>query len=161
VWPDGLHVVTSAGDRRGDGKRVAVIGYCEGCRRNTYVGEMEERACPACGRSLIGTKLETGRGRAIGANQSSFRDLNEKGTDPATRPRLSILCECGTSECAEPIEVDADDYTEVRSHPARFIVLKGHMVPEAETTVGSGDTWVVVEKLGEARDEAIAQAQAG
>lgn len=140
---------------------MAVIGYCEGCKRTTYVGELEERACPACGRSLTSTRLEPGRERLIGANQSRFRDLNEAEVEGETAPRLEISCECAAVDCDQPLDVLADAYSDVRSHPTRFFVAIGHQIPEAERVVDSTTGYLVVEKKGDARNEALAQADTG
>lgn len=139
---------------------MAVIGYCGGCRRSTYVGERDERTCPVCGRQLEATNLEPGRARVIAANESHFRELNEATTSPtAANESQSVVCECGATDCAQPLEISPGTYSEVRSHPARFVIAPGHEIPEAEQVIERSAQYLLVEKIGEARVEAIAQAE--
>lgn len=137
---------------------MAVIGFCDSCQRTTYVGDHEERACPSCGRTLSQTRLEPGRAKVIGLNESRFRSRNEDAAEADTIGSCPVVCECGVVGCAEPIGISTEAYNAVRAHPARFVVVRGHVIPEAETVVENGGDYVVVEKTGEARKHAVAEA---
>ena len=137
---------------------MAVIGYCETCRRNTYVGDHEERNCPGCGRALSATRLEPGRAKVIALNESRFRDQNEAFVDVQTLGDCPVVCECGVAGCSDPITIPAEAYEKVRAHPARFVVARSHVIPEAERVVERSGDYVVVEKIGEARKQAVAEA---
>jgi hypothetical protein len=59
---------------------------------------------------------------------------------------FSIICECGDDGCTERVELERARYEAVRSEPARFVVLRGHELPDTETIVDTGDDYFVVEK---------------
>ena len=88
----------------------------------------------------------------VAANQSVFRDINERLTawperrQAAATEALSFYCECGDERCFEHLWVTAPDYEAVRGHSARFIVTRGHVMPDAEDVVDEHDGYVVVEK---------------
>lgn len=56
----------------------------------------------------------------------------------------------------ESVLIRPFEYFAIRGHPRRFIVLPGHVVPEAERVVAEVDRHVVVEKSGVAGDLAEA-----
>jgi len=96
--------------------------------------------------------------RRIAENEALFRQINERieqGRWPgeADGP-LTLRCECARLGCNDMLELMPSRYEQVRSHPRRFIVLPGHEVPDAETVVERGPSYVVVEKLGEAGEMA-------
>ena len=84
-------------------------------------------------------------------NQSLFRAVNEKvrelneATVSVSRSFV-IACECADTLCVEMIEIAPDDYLAVREEPRRFVVRPGHVLPDVETVVAEGETYVVVEK---------------
>ena len=137
---------------------MAVIGFCESCGRTTYVGDQESRTCPGCERPLSATRLEPGRAKVIALNESRFRTLNESSVTGGGGG-CPVVCECGAAGCTAPVAISSEAYDAVRSHPARFVVAHGHVIPEAERVVDDSGDFVVVEKVGEARTEAVAQAR--
>ena len=98
------------------------------------------------------------RERRIAENEALFRVVNDEtnaveerfGGDDALR-RSEIVCECGTRDCRERIEITREEYEAVRVHPQRFIVRPAHDEPGAEVVVARTDRYSVVEKLGAAR----------
>jgi hypothetical protein len=90
-------------------------------------------------------------------NEEVFRSVNERieegaelhGRDVA----LPFHCECGRASCFETIDLMPDAYERVSAHGYRFIVLPGHEEPEIERVVETHDEWLVVEKVGEAREQ--------
>ena len=65
-----------------------------------------------------------------GANESWFRDLNERLEDRAvTRngsdERFEIVCECAREECTERIGISVPEYEGVRTGAKSFIVVSG------------------------------------
>ena len=85
-------------------------------------------------------------------NEAIFRAGNEaivKNT-PGSEPLLPLICECGTGDCLETIEVAPSEYGAVRSHPARFVLAVGHQ-DETELVVDEFDRYSVVEKTGAGR----------
>ena len=99
-----------------------------------------------------------GRQERIALNEVAFRKANEtlretfpdpedRGLDP-----YPFLCECGNRDCTRVIEVPLEVYAQVREHPARFLTLPGHAMPDAEVVVEETDGYEVVEKRGRAGD---------
>lgn len=94
-------------------------------------------------------------------NQAMFRAVNEHiralndafGTLTET---FTIACECFDVRCIEMIVIKPDAYEHVRSHPHRFAVRPGHLLAELENVVEETDTYMIVEKLRVAADEAEA-----
>ena len=66
-----------------------------------------------------------------------------------------FLCECSDPMCAERVVMTSAEYEYVRPDPTRFVVAKGHVLPEVESVVDRAKDHVVVEKEGEAADIAI------
>ena len=64
---------------------------------------------------------------------------------------LPFHCECSDSACLEQIDVAPAIYEAVLSERHQFIVVPGHEVPTIEEIVEDHSTFLVVEKIGEAR----------
>ena len=82
-------------------------------------------------------------------NEAFFREVNQEIdqlASQATVSDLQIVCECAKVDCLKIIEIDIDRYEEVRRHPRRFIVVKGHELPEIERVVAEDWSYYVVEK---------------
>lgn len=92
------------------------------------------------------------RASRVGRNEAAFREVNEqiKGLNQTLAPsnrRLGVVCECGESGCAQPLQVESSAYERVRSDPALFIVAAGHEKPDVEEVVDGGAGYIVVRKL--------------
>jgi hypothetical protein len=87
-------------------------------------------------------------------NEVVFRRVNEEvaglGEPPRPDQLGSFLCECADTACVERVEVTGAVYEAVRAHPRRFLVRPGHVHEELERVVEEHDTYVVVEKVGDA-----------
>jgi hypothetical protein len=98
--------------------------------------------------------------RRLALNEAIFRDVNERireisdtfGEKDAT---YDFLCECSDPGCTEKVVMTSAEYEYVRSDPTRFVVMKGHALPEVESVVDRARDHVVVEKEGAAADIAI------
>jgi hypothetical protein len=94
-------------------------------------------------------------------NEALFREANEAiltGVWPGEETkRVRFRCECGRPECNEMVELTVGEYEQVRRHPRRFVLVKGHEIPEIEAVVDSNPGGVVVQKFGTAGDEAEAR----
>jgi hypothetical protein len=90
----------------------------------------------------------------LAENESIFREVNEKlraSHWPGEEHRpLAFRCECGQLGCNRMIELGAEQYERVRSHPTWFVLAPDHDVPAMETVVESHPGYVVVEKRDEA-----------
>jgi hypothetical protein len=104
--------------------------------------------------------MEEAQERRLAMNEALFRDVNERireisdtfGQKDAT---YDFLCECSDPACAERVILTRAEYEYVRSDSTRFVVAKGHAVPEVETVVERAKDHVVVEKEGAAADIAV------
>jgi hypothetical protein len=89
-------------------------------------------------------------------NEARFRHLNEQTAEELERSSTvwsspaTFVCECGSADCAQTIELTLDQYRDVRESPVRFVVVPGHENLEVERIVVSNDAHFVVEKIGEA-----------
>ena len=97
----------------------------------------------------------------LALNEALFRDVNERireisdsftgGADET----YDFLCECSDAACTQRVVLTRAEYEDVRSDATRFVVAKGHVLPEIEAVVERAKDHVVVEKEGEAADLAI------
>ena len=93
------------------------------------------------------------RERRIGLNEALFREVNERLGELAqgfvhTPGKLDLICECGNVTCASRIEMDRDEYEQVRSDSATFAIVKGHEIPDVEEIVERRKAYDVVRKTG-------------
>ena len=108
---------------------------------------------------MSGPPIDKTEVRAAG-NQALFRDINERlagmEADGDATELGSWNCECADVTCLQQIELTLEEYEQVRSDPRRFFVIadERHVLPEVEVVVERNDRYWVVEKTGEAGDEA-------
>jgi hypothetical protein len=91
--------------------------------------------------------------RVIARNETIFRDVNEALRDghwPGENAPIAFRCECGELGCTKLIELRAEEYERIRSHPRRFLVSPGHEAPVAESVIETHAEYLVVQKRGEA-----------
>ena len=91
------------------------------------------------------------RRRRVADNEALFRSVNERVEElnepfATVTDVFSIVCECGNINCLERIEVDVASYEATRAESARFLILPGHEIPDAENVVERGNGYNVVEK---------------
>jgi hypothetical protein len=88
--------------------------------------------------------------RRVAANESIFRKVNdaiERGLWPGEDDSpVAFRCECASLQCNRLVELTPTAYEQVRANPRRFLLLRGHELPEVETVVESHDDYVVVQK---------------
>jgi hypothetical protein len=96
----------------------------------------------------------------LGANEAVFRKINEgieRGQWPGEEDApVRFRCECAQLGCTELIELSVNDYERVRENPLHFIVLPGHERPEVEIVIDSRPGYMVVQKIDQAGETAIA-----
>ncbi len=90
-------------------------------------------------------------------NEEAIRDVNlriEEGAEMhgVTAP-MPFHCECGQPSCGTKIDVPPLVYEEVLSSRYRFVVAPGHVRREIERMVEEHGDFVVVEKIGAAREQ--------
>jgi hypothetical protein len=95
----------------------------------------------------------------VGTDEAAIRDVNEgieRGQWPGDEDApVGFRCECARLGCNQLVELTVHEYEEVRSHPRRFVVVRGHELPEVETVVATRPGYLIVEK----RDQAGAVAE--
>lgn len=138
---------------------ASVMGFCPVCQRTVHMGEQDDRVCPVCSTPLLVTELDERRVARIGKNEARFREANERVERAAqveARPneKVSYVCECGSANCSDFVQLTTEEYESIRQHAARFVLLPGHDIPEVERVVLNGDGYVVVEKTGEGSEVA-------
>ncbi len=88
-------------------------------------------------------------------NEEAFRDINARIGDGAQQhgvdTPLPFHCECDNAGCVEKIDIRPSEYERIAAHRYRFILLPGHEDVLVERVIEQGDTYVVAEKIGEAR----------
>ena len=95
------------------------------------------------------------RVQRVAKNEASFRDINERLEAGLRQVRhnpeqLEFICECGDRECEATVRLSFEEYEAVRRDSRHFVVVPGHLFPEAERLVGGNERYEVVEKFGEA-----------
>jgi hypothetical protein len=99
--------------------------------------------------------------RRLAANEDVFRDVNEgivRGQWPGDpEAPIGFRCECARLGCNVLVALTLAQYEAVRAHPRRFVIVHGHELPEGEVIIERRDEYSVVEKVGEAGNEAERQ----
>ena len=91
------------------------------------------------------------RDRRIGLNEALFREVNERIEDlnrafGELTDSMSIVCECGDSQCHERIDVPIPEYERVRAGATTFMVVPGHEIPSVEVVIDRREGYFVVRK---------------
>jgi 5-bromo-4-chloroindolyl phosphate hydrolysis protein len=71
-----------------------------------------------------------------------------------TSEHMEFLCECADLDCTETLNLTVAEYERIRNSPVRFPIAVGHDFPEIENVVEDNERYVVVQKRGEAGEEA-------
>src|SRR5690348_6540211 len=99
-------------------------------------------------------------------NESLFREVNERVKElnesfDALARHSEWICECGNTECLEPILMTHEEYEAVRARGSEYFFVKpdeAHVVPRVESIVERHERYWVVQKFGVAADVAKADA---
>jgi hypothetical protein len=95
--------------------------------------------------------------RRAARNEEIVRDVNRQIEEGAllheVGSEMPFHCECGKDLCLEKIELRSRIYEPILAERYRFIVVPDHVLPEVERVVEEHDSFVVVEKIGEARKQ--------
>jgi hypothetical protein len=90
-------------------------------------------------------------------NEEVFRGVNERIEEGAEQHQVSdslpFHCECGAGACVETIEIPPARYAAIVRERYHFIVIPGHQEPRIERVVETEPDFLVVEKIGEAREQ--------
>jgi hypothetical protein len=102
-------------------------------------------------------------GDRVGRNEAVFREVNERIKELSEQFHVvepsgivEFVCECSAETCRQMVEASLDEYEHVRTDPAHFLIVPGHIWrPECEHEVLRTDRYAVVEKRGDAEEEAV------
>lgn len=104
--------------------------------------------------------------RRLAANEDVFRRVNEgiaRGQWPDwaggsdTGAPVGFRCECARLGCNTLLALSLEDYERVRAEPTWFVLLEGHELPAVERVVDRIGDILIVEKIGDAAEEAVAR----
>jgi len=95
------------------------------------------------------------REKRLADNETLFREVNERVRAVAKAHnsdlhRYAFFCECSNADCTLQVELTLAEYESARSHGPRFVVARGHELPEIEHVVETHDEWSLIEKDGDA-----------
>jgi hypothetical protein len=98
-------------------------------------------------------------GDARERNEALFREVNERIEDVSStvavdEQLMEFLCECDSTACMEKISATRAEYEAIRAVATHFAVLPGHEDPGVEHVVQHTERFLVVEKEGQAAQEA-------
>jgi hypothetical protein len=96
----------------------------------------------------------------LARNEDLFRQVNDNigelaGDHGRDSHVYEFFCECSDIHCAERVHMTLPEYAHVRDDPSRFVVVKGHVVPEIEHVIERAEDHVLIEKHGRAGVVAI------
>jgi hypothetical protein len=90
-------------------------------------------------------------------NEEVFRDVNERieqGAEMHDVPgEVRYHCECERVSCFEMVPLERAEYERVAAERYRFVIAPGHEDPKIERVVERHESYLVVEKIGEAREQ--------
>jgi len=90
-------------------------------------------------------------------NEEIFRGVNERIDEGAqlhgVRTPAPFHCECGQASCLHKIHLVPGEYERVARERYRFVVVPGHEDAAVERIVERHESFLVVEKVGEAREQ--------
>lgn len=92
------------------------------------------------------------RARRIGENEILYRRVNaqfralDERLPGSGEEKYGFLCECGTIECTERIDLTVAEYERIHADPARFVAVPGHEEPSVESVVESHGDYIVIRK---------------
>ena len=92
----------------------------------------------------------------IARNEDWCRDLNKRKVEWMRNGQAAagFRCECWRLDCGARIPLSGGEWKEVRSQSNRFAVAPGHIADDHEDVVQQYTDFWIVEKRGEAGEEA-------
>jgi hypothetical protein len=117
----------------------------------------------------LSVSSDTDRAARTAQNESLFREVNERvkelnTTFDALARHAEWICECGNTDCLEPVQMTQEEYESVRARGSDYFLVKpgeAHVVPEVDRVVERSDRYWVVQKLGVAAEVADDEAAGG
>jgi hypothetical protein len=111
------------------------------------------------GRTSVGAAMDFARRAA--RNEELVRDVNRQIEEGASlhdvNSSMPLHCECAQPGCIEKIDLEPQTYEPILAERYRFIVVPAHVQPGIERVLEEHEAFVVVEKVGEARQQIDAE----
>lgn len=82
--------------------------------------------------------------------EALFRDVNERIAESAQRfeaDSTQFVCECADASCTHRVEATLNEYEDVRSDGATFLLVPGHAHADIERVVADRGRFHIVEKV--------------
>lgn len=82
--------------------------------------------------------------------EALFRDVNERIAESAQRfeaDSTQFVCECADANCTHRVEATINEYEDVRSDGATFMLVPGHAQTDIERVVADRGRFHIVEKV--------------
>jgi hypothetical protein len=138
-------------------KRISWVEVSGPSRRPTRRAGTSESAVHASG---VAQAPAGSREERIAENEDLCRDLNERKAEWIESGHLAagFRCECWDLGCRDRIQMSGGQWKEVRSRGNRFVVAPGHVLSEFEKVVKEYPHFWLIEKHGEAGEDAEALA---
>jgi len=90
-------------------------------------------------------------------NEEIFRGVNEQIDEGAqlhgVTGSTAFHCECGSTSCFETVSLAPATYNRIADLRYHFVVFPGHEIRAVERVVETYPGYLVVEKIGEAREQ--------
>ena len=86
----------------------------------------------------------------VARTEAMFRAVNERIAESASRygsDEASFVCECDDASCAHRVYATLDEYEDVRSDGARFLVADTHVNRRVERVVERRGRYWLIEKV--------------
>jgi hypothetical protein len=98
------------------------------------------------------------RARRVGLNEAIFRQVNEQIRSlnrdfEADEDAMTVICECGNADCTEQLTLQVADYEHIRGDARRYVIAKGHEIPDVEQVIEQAEGYDVVQKQEGAASE--------
>ena len=86
----------------------------------------------------------------VAKNEALFRGVNERIAETAQRfetGEAEFVCECADATCTDRVAASLEEYEEVRTDGAQFLVSPGHEDERYERVLEDRKRFRIVEKL--------------
>jgi hypothetical protein len=104
---------------------------------------------PGPERRLKGGAMAESRER-LARNQAVFREINERiETMLGPNDSVDFVCECSNPDCTAALALTVEEYEDIRSEAAWFVIIPGHNFDAIERVVFESDEYAIVEKMME------------
>jgi len=96
---------------------------------------------------------EEHREERVVKNEVAYRAYNDRRAEMERRGSVAedepvpFVCECGQSDCTDPIEISVEAWERIHAEPNRFVIRNGHQYPEYERVVDEFRRYLIVEKF--------------